>query len=897
MTHVADREHPTRLSHQQFSLPHALAASLVVVSALLLSPGDVTAQISGLVFDQNVQPIEGARVGVQASNEWTLTLADGSYSIADATGSVTVVAAKKGHYNESIAVTAPSATANLFLFFVPAEDDPAYTFVDPDDCGSCHPDQLSQWTGSPMAKAGTNTWVHDIYSGTGTPGGMGGFVYLNDSVFAGHNPESECASCHQPESWMDDPFSAMVGIPSSDPKVLHGVSCDICHKIADIDETKLNFPGLFPGHVTVTRPDTSTSHQVQYGLLGDTDFEAIGSMRASYQPQLASEVCAACHQDKNDPDEDGDFEEANGVISEPTYFEWDVSPYADPESPYYATCVDCHMMPSGEIEACNALDPPLLRDPSTLRSHRIEGTTPYYLENAADLALDAYLVGSTLHVEATVTNSLTGHHVPTGVTVRNMILLVEAERVEDATELTHTGTQVVHDLGGIGDPAQGYYAGEAGKFYSKVNEDAMGNGPTFFTDAVTINFDNRIPALASDPTSYTFAVPPGDGTLLVEARLIYRRAFRFLVDAKGWTEDGHGNPLADVAPPHYGHLMESASRTVLAVSCAGQPLGASCSDGNPCNGSETCDGVGNCNAGVALVCDDANGCTTDVCDPVAGCQYTNNTDPCSDGDACTTGDACASGSCVSGAALDCNDGNPCTDLTCDSGIGCTYPPIPGPCSDGDACTLGDTCAAGVCQPGTGPDCDDGDPCTTDTCDSNGGCMNTAEPPAGCFVADGASIDVRDRDQDSKDRIKLSWRGATPAADVGTPWTTTNYALCVYDTSGEEPSVAATLRLPAGASWEDRGAGSIRYKDSAVSPDGVKVFDLAPRANGTSRMKFVASGANTPTPTPVTPLLMFEQDPGLVTALINDETSSCWTTTFPRAGNRRHKVDRFKSRAP
>ena len=42
----------------------------------------------------------------------------------------------------------------------------------------------------------------------------------------------------------------------------------------------------------------------------------------------------------------------------------------------------------------------------------------------------------------------------------------------------------------------------------------------------------------------------------MQARLIYRRAFRFLVDAKGWTEDGHGNPLADVAPPHYGHLME-----------------------------------------------------------------------------------------------------------------------------------------------------------------------------------------------------------------------------------------------------------------------------------------------------------------------------------------------------
>ena len=34
------------------------------------------------------------------------------------------------------------------------------------------------------------------------------------------------------------------------------------------------------------------------------------------------------------------------------------------------------------------------------------------------------------------------------------------------------------------------------------------------------------------------------------------------VDAKGWTEDGHGNPLKDVAGPDYGHLMEIATEDV-----------------------------------------------------------------------------------------------------------------------------------------------------------------------------------------------------------------------------------------------------------------------------------------------------------------------------------------------
>ena len=38
----------------------------------------------------------------------------------------------------------------------------------------------------------------------------------------------------------------------------------------------------------------------------------------------------------------------------------------------------------------------------------------------------ARVEGGELVVEATITNDRTGHHVPTGVTVRNMILRVEA---------------------------------------------------------------------------------------------------------------------------------------------------------------------------------------------------------------------------------------------------------------------------------------------------------------------------------------------------------------------------------------------------------------------------------------------------------------------------------------
>jgi hypothetical protein len=166
-------------------------------------------------------------------------------------------------------------------------------------------------------------------------------------------------------------------------------------------------------------------------------------------------------------------------------------------------------------------------------------------------------------VDVAIENDKTGHHVPTGVTIRNMILLVEAWQVADDLPLEHTGDQTIHPLGGVGEAgaAEGYYAGLPGKLYAKINIAENGASPTFFTDAVGIVEDNRIPALATDETAYSFAVPANAGEIKVRARVIYRRSWRALVDAKRWVYDGHGNPLEDIAPPDFGHLMASAEQT------------------------------------------------------------------------------------------------------------------------------------------------------------------------------------------------------------------------------------------------------------------------------------------------------------------------------------------------
>jgi hypothetical protein len=148
---------------------------------------------------------------------------------------------------------------------------------------------------------------------------------------------------------------------------------------------------------------------------------------------------------------------------------------------------------------------------------------------------------------------------------------VDCHMAATGAPLEHTGNTVIHDLGGcalpppdacVADLDQGYYGGLPGRLYGKINISEAGGSPTFFTDAVAIVDDNRIPALATDTTNYTFAIPADSGDLEIRARVIYRRSWRALVDGKNWQYDGHGEPLEDIAPPHFGHLMASAEETL-----------------------------------------------------------------------------------------------------------------------------------------------------------------------------------------------------------------------------------------------------------------------------------------------------------------------------------------------
>ena len=203
-----------------------------------------------------------------------------------------------------------------------------------------------------------------------------------------------------------------------------------------------------------------------------------------------------------------------------------------------------------------------------------------------------------------------------------------------------------------------------------------------------------------------------------------------------------------------GHGNELIAFTFTVTGCT---VDLDCDDGSFCNGNETCDGTGNCQAGTPVVCDDGVGCTDDSCNETTdSCDYNANNTNCSDdGQFCTgnefcdpvndcssTGDPCQAGEVCNEGADSCDQPAVCGDGTVDAGESCddgpangstscgcqpdcTLPSAGTSCADSAFCNGDETCdGAGACQAGTPVVCNDGVGCTDDSCDeANDTCVN------------------------------------------------------------------------------------------------------------------------------------------------------------------------------
>jgi hypothetical protein len=145
------------------------------------------------------------------------------------------------------------------------------------------------------------------------------------------------------------------------------------------------------------------------------------------------------------------------------------------------------------------------------------------------MTLSARQIANQVEVTVTITNARAGHHVPTDFPGRHMILVVTATGGQEQTLLLQSGP-IVPEWGGA-------QAGLPGVAFAKVLRDVQsGESPvvSYWKQALIVS-DNRIPALESDTSVYTFAAPVGGGSLTVSAELRLRRAFQAVMDAKGWS--------------------------------------------------------------------------------------------------------------------------------------------------------------------------------------------------------------------------------------------------------------------------------------------------------------------------------------------------------------------------
>jgi hypothetical protein len=134
-----------------------------------------------------------------------------------------------------------------------------------------------------------------------------------------------------------------------------------------------------------------------------------------------------------------------------------------------------------------------------------------------------------------------------------------------------------------------------------------------------------------------------------------------------------------------------------------------------------------------------NECQAAVCDEASSrCRVVS----VNEGAACETSDPDETARCVEGACVPVDCVCAGVGMCCD---GCLALNTGGPCEDGDLCTEGDTCDAGICRPGPALDCGDDTECRqAGTCDSTTGlCTSTSESDGTtCTVAsgEGACVD-------------------------------------------------------------------------------------------------------------------------------------------------------------
>jgi nitrate/TMAO reductase-like tetraheme cytochrome c subunit len=462
----------------------------------------VGSELVGTVVDAD-GPVAASSVRIQATAHHTTTDADGSFHLPHISEPANITAWKEGAF---IGLSrSDAAPVRILLKPLPAQDNPAYTWIDPgpsekDDqnCARCHAEIVKEWSASAHSRSASGRHFRNLYEGTSWNGKAGVGWSLLDEHPTG---AAVCTSCHAPAVADDDP--AQFDLRELHGTAAQGVHCDYCHKIAGVGDGKI---GLTHGrfNLSLLRP---TEGQVFFGPLDD----ATRGNDAFSPLYHDSKYCASCHEGV-----------VFGVPVYSTYSEWK-------ESPSYKEgrqCQDCHMAPTGRMTNIAPGDGGVERDPRTLGSHLLfDGDQETMLRRCLQASVESRRKADGLHVIVRLWAEGAGHRVPTGFVDKHLILLVEAQDAAGKPVALRSGPRLPSAAGKE-------LEGQPGKLYAKLLRDFDGRSPVPFWRADPEPVDTRLTPGRTDESDFDFA----PATTKIRVRVLYRRFWKEVGRSKGWPD-------------------------------------------------------------------------------------------------------------------------------------------------------------------------------------------------------------------------------------------------------------------------------------------------------------------------------------------------------------------------
>lgn len=404
-----------------------------------------------------------------------------------------------------IAITGAMFLALLVLFSTESGADDSWTREKilelTSRCAKCHDKAYGQWKGSPHAASAGNSLVLSVYNGSGIPG-----IVLNPSYKADFpNSPGDCSACHAP----DLAIGNHSGTPLDKAANSTGVSCLFCHFVERID---FPYGGQPPG----------VHRMALKGWDNVRDDRSSGCI-IPRSPLLRTGMnCSPCH--------------SAAYYDTPVYVSFDEWRRFNRGR----QCYECHM-PDGN------------------HSHSM---SPHFLGDAIAIEKDTRVANGHISVALTIQNKGSAHFLPTGHPLRNLLLVVFASDSQGKPLPFREGDRVP-PYGGTGGGRgrhAGDYAGYPGAGFARVLKTVPPAscygvsspsstppvGRDLGTELLSSNLffpaywkrsrvagDTRIPPGGRYQGVYRFSTEAGTEKVDLEARLIYRKAFKSLADHYG----------------------------------------------------------------------------------------------------------------------------------------------------------------------------------------------------------------------------------------------------------------------------------------------------------------------------------------------------------------------------